>query len=124
MQTMFPLHRRTTRLSVGEARARTGGKRPEAVLLDVREKPEWRAGHAPGAVHAPLTGLVAGAALPVSTRGRALVVICRSGHRSQRAARLLAGRGAYAVDVVGGMNAWAAAGYPVVGERESGGPPA
>lgn len=108
-------------MSVDEARARTGGDGPGAVLLDVREKPEWKAGHAPGAVHAPLTGLVSGAALPRAARGRPLVVICRSGHRSQQAAKLLAERGADAVDVKGGMNAWAAAGHPVVDERGNSG---
>lgn len=118
---MFPFNRRTPRLSVGEARTRTGGERPEAVLLDVREKPEWKAGHAPNAVHAPLTGLIAGAPLPASARGRELVVICRSGHRSRQAAKILVDRGADAVDVEGGMNAWAAAGYPVVDERGNSG---
>ncbi|WP_406411370.1 rhodanese-like domain-containing protein [Streptomyces sp. NBC_01614] len=118
---MFRFRRSQQRLSVDEARTRTGEERPEAVLLDVREKPEWRAGHAPGAVHAPLTGLIAGAALPSAVQGRPLVVICRSGHRSQQAATLLADRGAEAVDVKGGMNAWAAAGYPVVDERGNGG---
>jgi Rhodanese-related sulfurtransferase len=49
------------------------------------------------------------------------VVICRSGHRSQQAAKLLAERGADAVDVKGGMNAWAAAGHPVVDERGNSG---
>ncbi|MGW1229607.1 rhodanese-like domain-containing protein [Streptomyces sp. NPDC001478] len=105
------------RLRVDQARIRTEGERPEAVLLDVREKPEWASGHVPGAVHAPLSGLVAGAALPAAAQGRPLVVICRSGHRSQRAAALLIGRGADAVDVKGGMNAWAAAGYAVVDGR-------
>ncbi|MEU1486561.1 rhodanese-like domain-containing protein [Streptomyces sp. NPDC005752] len=105
------------RLSADEARSRTDGDRYGEILLDVREESEWRAGHAPGAVHAPLTGLVAGAALPRVARRRALVVICRSGHRSQQAAKLLAGRGADAVDVRGGMRAWAAAGHPVVDER-------
>ncbi|MFF4874405.1 rhodanese-like domain-containing protein [Streptomyces sp. NPDC090109] len=114
---MFLFRRREQRLSVDEARARTGGDRPEAVLLDVREKPEWKAGHAPGAVHAPLTGLLRGAPLPASAQDRPLVVICRSGHRSQQAAKLLAERGADAMDVKGGMNAWAATGYPVVDER-------
>ncbi|MFF2503132.1 rhodanese-like domain-containing protein [Streptomyces sp. NPDC058067] len=118
---MFLFTRKAPRLSVDEARTRTGGERPEAVLLDVREKREWQAGHAPDAVHAPLTGLVAGAALPASAQVRALVVMCRSGHRSQRAAKLLAERGADAVDVKGGMNAWAAAGYPVVDERGNSG---
>ena len=84
----------------------------DAVLLDVRETPEWKAGHAPGAVHAPLSELVAGRRLPAAAQGRPLVVICRCGHRSQQAAKLLAERGARAVDVKGGMNAWAAAGLP------------
>ncbi len=35
-------------------------------------------------------------------------------HRSRKAVRLLTGRGAEAVDVEGGMNAWAAAGLPVL----------
>ncbi|MFJ7020450.1 rhodanese-like domain-containing protein [Streptomyces sp. NPDC101117] len=109
------------RITVAEARRRTGGDRPDAVLLDVREKSEWTAGHAPDAVHVPLTELVAGGALPTEAEGRPLVVICRSGHRSQRAAKLLAGRGARAVDVQGGMNAWAAAGFPVVDEHGNSG---
>ncbi|UZI27005.1 rhodanese-like domain-containing protein [Streptomyces sp. VB1] len=119
---LFRFRGRGERLSVGEARTRTGGVRPEAVLLDVREKSEWRTGHAPGAVHAPLTALAAGTPLPAAAaRERPLVVICRSGQRSQRAVRLLAGRGADAVDVKGGMIAWAAAGLPVIDERGDGG---
>ncbi|WP_329075552.1 rhodanese-like domain-containing protein [Streptomyces niveus] len=118
---MSPFDRKAPRLSVDEARTRTGGEQPEAVLLDVREQPEWKAGHAPNAVHAPLTGLVSGAALPAAARGRALAVICRSGHRSRQAAKLLAERGADAVDVKGGMNAWAAAGHPVVDGRGNSG---
>ncbi|MFD0226247.1 rhodanese-like domain-containing protein [Streptomyces hirsutus] len=113
---MFLFRKGEQRLSVDEARALTTGESPEAVLLDVREKSEWEAGHAPGAVHASLTGLVAGAALPQAARCRPLVVVCRSGHRSRQAAELLAARGADAVDVKGGMNAWAAAGHPVVDE--------
>ncbi|MFJ5044272.1 rhodanese-like domain-containing protein [Streptomyces sp. NPDC088719] len=118
---LFRRRGRGPRVSIGEARTRTGGERPEAVLLDVREETEWRTGHAPGAVHAPLTALDGGAVLPAPARGRPLVVICRSGHRSQRAVRLLAERGADAVDVEGGMIAWAAAGLPVVDERGDGG---
>ncbi|MEV8122559.1 rhodanese-like domain-containing protein [Streptomyces sp. NPDC085944] len=118
---MFLFRRNGPRVTVDEARSRTSGDQPDAVLLDVREKPEWTAGHAPGAVHVPLTELVAGAALPDRVQGCPLVVICRSGHRSQQAAKLLAERGAQAVDVEGGMNAWAAAGHPVVDERGNSG---
>ncbi|MCX4800249.1 rhodanese-like domain-containing protein [Streptomyces sp. NBC_01214] len=107
------------RVTPAQAHQRTAGA--AAVLLDVREQAEWDAGHAPGAVHAPLSRLVAGAALPATAQNRPLVVICRSGHRSRRAAQLLTGRGGDAVDVAGGMNAWASAGLPVVGERGSSG---
>lgn len=118
---MFLFRRNGRRVTVDEARSRTSGDRPDAVLLDVREKPEWLAGHAPGAVHVPLTKLVTGAALPAEAEGRPLVVICRSGHRSQQAVKLLTECGAQAVDVKGGMNAWAAAGHPVVDERGNSG---
>ncbi|SEO94095.1 rhodanese-like domain-containing protein [Actinacidiphila rubida] len=114
---MFPHSSRAPSLSVQEAHTRTGSDRPATVLLDVREAVEWAAGHAPGAVHAPLSGLAAGGVLPASVRGRSLAVICRSGHRSQQAATLLAQRGEDTVNVEGGMNAWAAAGYPVVDEH-------
>ncbi|MGW1616492.1 rhodanese-like domain-containing protein [Streptomyces sp. NPDC002285] len=114
---MFLFRRKQPRVSVDEARTRTGGENPAAILLDVREASEWAGGHAPGAVHAPLSRLVVGGALPAEAAGRPLVVICRSGHRSQQAARLLIQRGEQAVDVRGGMNAWAAAGLPVRDER-------
>ncbi|MGW7055094.1 rhodanese-like domain-containing protein [Streptomyces sp. NPDC054887] len=118
---MFLFRRSGPRVTVDEARSRTSGDRPDAVLLDVREEPEWDSGHAPGAVHVPLTRLVAGATPPAEAQGRPLVVICRSGQRSQQAAKLLTERGAHAVDVEGGMNAWAAAGHPVVDERGNSG---
>ncbi|GAA3804736.1 rhodanese-like domain-containing protein [Streptomyces phyllanthi] len=82
-----------------------------AALLDVRETDEFRAGHVPGALHVPLSRLSGGtASIPTE---HALVLICRSGNRSQRAAALLAERGVAAVDVVGGMRDWAARGLPV-----------
>ncbi|AOR30015.1 sulfurtransferase [Streptomyces fodineus] len=113
------------RITVAEAVERTahglaseaGVHVDAAVLLDVRELDEWSAGHAPGAVHHSLTGLLAGVPLPTEARGRRLVVICRSGNRSRRAAELLTAGGAEAVDVIGGMRAWAQAGLPVVDAR-------
>jgi rhodanese-related sulfurtransferase len=45
---------------------------------------------------------------------RPVIAVCRSGHRSARAARFLAGHGLGAANLKGGMSAWAAAGLPVV----------
>ncbi|MDW8805548.1 rhodanese-like domain-containing protein [Streptomyces scabiei] len=92
-----------------------------AVLLDVRETAEWNAGHAPGALHLPLSRLAAGASLPAAVQGRPVVTICRSGHRSRQAASLLTGRGFQATDAAGGMTAWARAGLPVIGQDGSDG---
>nr|WP_255346029.1 rhodanese-like domain-containing protein [Streptomyces chartreusis] len=101
------------RVTPAEARERTDAG---AVLVDVREAPEWAEGHAPGAVLAPLSALTAGEPLPESARSRPVVAICRSGKRSREAAALLSARGAEVVDVVGGMHAWTEAGLPVVAE--------
>lgn len=108
------LRRRPGRLTPQLAHERTGDG--SAVLLDVRESPEWNAGHAPGALHLPLSRLTAGAPLPSAALDRPVITICRSGHRSQQAAGLLAGRGVKATDVTGGMTAWARAGLPVIGQ--------
>ncbi|MFF5308169.1 rhodanese-like domain-containing protein [Streptomyces massasporeus] len=110
------------RVTVQEAAARTGHVSAadggdDALLLDVREPYEWQAGHAPRAVHLPLSLLAAGAGLPAHAQARPLVVICRSGNRSRQAAALLVARGAEAVDVIGGMRDWAGAGLPVVDTR-------
>ncbi|MEU2717062.1 rhodanese-like domain-containing protein [Streptomyces sp. NPDC007205] len=111
----------TGRITVDDAAQRTGhtadGTAPHDsvwLLLDVREHGEWRAGHIPGALLLPLSQLSEGVPLPPEAEGRPLVVICRSGKRSQQAVDLLTGSGAQAVDVIGGMREWALAKLPVV----------
>ena len=47
-------------------------------------------------------------------------MVCRSGHRSAKAAALLARHGRDVLNLAGGMRAWARAGLPVVA---SGGTP-
>ena len=83
---------------------------PGAMLLDVRDADEWAAGHAPAAVHIPLNSLQADD-LPTDRR---IYCICRSGGRSGAAVGAMVRAGFDAVNVAGGMNAWSAAGLPVV----------
>lgn len=90
----------------------------DGYLLDVREHDEWEAGHAPDAVHLPLSELLARAEEVPADRD--VYVICRSGNRSEQAASFLNGRlGRTAVNVAGGMLAWQAAGRPMVSEDGS-----
>lgn len=84
-----------------------------ALLLDVRERYEWEAVHAPQAVHIPLGKL--SRSLHRIPRDRTVVAVCRSGMRSSQAAKLLSQNGYEVVNLVGGMNAWQRAGLPVVG---------
>jgi rhodanese-related sulfurtransferase len=86
--------------------------RQGAILLDVREAPEWRAGHAPGARHIPLSRLPA-RIKDLPPQG-IVVTVCRSGHRSALAAKMLARQGREVASLSGGMHAWARAGLPVV----------
>ena len=89
-----------------------------AILLDVREPDEWEAGHAPDAWFWPLARLdMVRAELPLDQK---IVCVCRSGARSAKATELLRSWGLDAVNLEGGMQAWAAAGRPV--ERDDGSP--
>lgn len=87
----------------------------DAALLDVREPDEWAAGHAQSATHVPLADVPSRVGdLP---QGSPLFVVCRSGGRSARAVDYLRQQGVDAVNVAGGMQAWYAAGKPMVSEQ-------
>jgi len=102
--------------SGGEAGGEVGPEEAEGLiksgsaLLDVREDYEWDAGHVASAVHIPL-GLLAERVGELPS-DRQVVVVCRSGVRSARAAAFLVTSGYDAVNLAGGMQAWAAVGLP------------
>ncbi|MEU2895210.1 rhodanese-like domain-containing protein [Streptomyces sp. NPDC001273] len=85
-------------------------------LLDVREDDEWKAGHAEGALHLPVSEFVAryGELTEAAPQDGRIHVICRSGGRSAQVTMYLAQQGIDAVNVHGGMQAWESAGRPVV----------
>ncbi|HEY3534830.1 MAG TPA: rhodanese-like domain-containing protein [Pedococcus sp.] len=88
----------------------------DAVILDVREKDEWEAGHAPSAVHIPLGELPWRLdELPDDTE--TLAVVCRSGGRSSRAVAWLTQQGFDVANLEGGMRAWHGAGKQLVADR-------
>ena len=89
-----------------------------AVLLDVRESREWKNGHAPKARHIPLSQL--GSRAKELPRNREILVVCRTGSRSARAAKMLSAQRGDVANVRGGMGAWQRQGLPVV--RKGGGP--
>lgn len=93
-------------------------QRSDLHLLDVREQDEWDAGHIEGSQHIPLGEL--GARLAEVPRQRVVVAVCRSGSRSDRAAKGLRLSGFQAENLDGGVTAWTRAGLSLV--AKGGGP--
>ncbi len=83
-----------------------------AVIIDVREKDEWRSGHIPGAVHIPLGQL--GGQIHRFDQTQELIMVCRSGNRSAAAVNALNQAGYQQVtNLQGGMIAWGFRRLPV-----------
>ena len=84
-----------------------------ALVLDVREDDEWAAGHVVDSVHISMGEL--GARLDELPAERRIVAVCRTGARSGAITEALASRGFDVVNLAGGLQAWVAEGFPLVG---------
>jgi len=81
-------------------------------VLDVRTPEEWNEYHAPDTTLIPLDELAARVnELP---KDQPIVVVCRSGNRSQTGRDILLQAGFNATSVNGGLSAWRDSGYPIV----------
>lgn len=80
-------------------------------LLDVRNPDEYSSGHISGAKLIPLHELTA--RMNELPKNREILCVCRSGNRSGTATRQLIAAGYTAVNVGGGISAWAHAGLPI-----------
>ena len=103
--TGFPME-----ISVADAAARrTAG----AFILDVRQPEEWVEAHIPGSTLIPLGELAT--RIGEVPRGGEIVVVCRSGNRSQQGRDILRAAGITKVtSMAGGLRQWATAGHPTV----------
>lgn len=79
----------------------------QAVIIDVREKDEWNAGHIAGAIHIPLSEVQDHLTELAKYQNSPLIMQCRSGVRSAKAANVLKIAGFSNVyNLEGGLNAW------------------
>lgn len=85
-----------------------------AQLVDVRTKAEWDTGHLKGAqlLNASEEGFLEKAKAALDPK-KPVLVYCRSGGRSARAAEQLRTAGYTVYDLAGGITAWEKAGKPV-----------
>ncbi len=98
-------------ISVDEAYKLYG--QPDVVFVDVREPSEWNEYHAPNTTLIPLGELQSRVnELP---KDKKIVVVCRSGNRSQQGRDILKAAGFTSVtSMAGGLKTWQASGYPTV----------
>ena len=91
-------------------------ERHKAIVIDVRTRDEFRAGHFPGARNIPLGHLAERVRELVTDKP--VVVHCQSGARAAIAASVLKSHGVpHVVNLTGGFSAWQQAGLPVTQER-------
>ena len=91
----------------------------EVLVVDVRNRTEWDAGHLQGARHVPLATFTDH--LDELPKDRPLVLQCETGSRSAVAASVLRARGITdVVNATGGVAAWQKAGLPLEQETPAG----
>lgn len=72
----------------------------EPIIVDVRENHEFQAGHIPRAKNIPLVKIAS-----YEPQGK-IYLICATGMRSKRAAKILLKKGYEVINVRGGMSHW------------------
>jgi adenylyltransferase/sulfurtransferase len=95
------------------------GSNPRTVIVDVREREEYREGHLAAALSLPRGFLEMRAEEALPDKTVPIVTYCASGTRSLLAGRILRDMGyGRVVSMAGGYNAWKGAGHPVVQDRQ------
>ncbi|OGG61973.1 hypothetical protein A3C87_01835 [Candidatus Kaiserbacteria bacterium RIFCSPHIGHO2_02_FULL_49_34] len=82
-------------------------------LIDVRTPEEYSAGHIAGSRNIPLN-LISGALAELKNNAGTVYVNCAAGGRSMQACEILTQNGIDAVNLVGGITAWASEGFEIV----------
>jgi sulfur-carrier protein adenylyltransferase/sulfurtransferase len=117
MATTEPIELVRSRIEeIDPADASTELESGDAVLVDTREQHEWDEAHLEGATLVPPASVEDRIAEVAPDRSRRVVLYCRVGNRSARAADQLESELGYenVASIAGGIVAWQEAGLPVV----------
>jgi glyoxylase-like metal-dependent hydrolase (beta-lactamase superfamily II)/rhodanese-related sulfurtransferase len=106
-------------MSLAELKTRVENRADELIVLDVRERDAYEAGHVPGAKLLPRGQLELRVNQDLPDPTRRIVVCCELGRISTLATATLRELGFQrAVALDGGMKAWREAGFPLTAGRE------
>jgi phage shock protein E len=76
------------------------------MLLDVREKDEYRYGHIGGSKNIPVGSIMSNKSKLPGDKDAAIIVYCLSGMRSKSACKMLSALGYTNLHNLGGINSW------------------
>src|SRR5690606_20348192 len=109
---------KTPFMSLDELHRRISAASPDVVVLDVREKDAYDAGHVPGARHLPRGQLELRINQELPDPTARIVTVCELGKISTLAAATLRELGFLRTAALdGGMQAWRDQGFPTVGSE-------
>jgi rhodanese-related sulfurtransferase len=100
--------------TVSTAEATTMINRQNALVLDIRDKADFKAGHLVNAVNIPYASLAQRMSELDKERERPIVLVCKTGQTVSMAGKMLREKGFNAVRMKGGMMEWNSQNLPVV----------
>ncbi|WP_293745818.1 rhodanese-like domain-containing protein [uncultured Paraglaciecola sp.] len=84
------------------------------VIVDVRTAEEFQQGHVPNAINVPLSEIIDNPAILNSSKGKPIILYCRSGYRAGKAAEALTKDGYQNLShLEGDMQGWLKAGLSI-----------
>ena len=96
----------TYEMITGEEAQKAMEKDSGYIILDVRTKEEYDAGHIKDAICIPVETIGGEAPKDLPDKGQTIYVYCRSGNRSKTASAKLADLGYTSIIEFGGVNTW------------------
>lgn len=86
----------------------------EAVIIDVRERKEFTAGHITDAIHVPHTKVADSMALLEKHKTKTIIVVDKMGQHAGNVAKVLTENGFNSAKMAGGMAEWNGQSLPVI----------
>ncbi|MEK9766450.1 MAG: rhodanese-like domain-containing protein [Thalassolituus sp.] len=100
--------------SVSTAEATTMINREDALVLDIRDKNDFKTGHLVDAVNIPYASLANRMGELEAHKNRPIILVCKTGQTVSMAGKMLREKGFNAVRMKGGMMEWNSQNLPLV----------
>ena len=100
--------------SVSTAEATTMINREDALVLDIRDKNDFKAGHLVDALNIPYASLANRMGELEAHKNRPIILVCKTGQTVSMAGKMLREKGFNAVRMKGGMMEWNSQNLPLV----------